>query len=358
MKLQQPREIIQQPAGAPLSNSGDDYSSVSLRAFQLMLAKILPEAFSSYDCWKFDDGLVIRGTLNPCEDFALKIERFEGTALIICLNSHPPDMRRVGFPLYASLYPNLGKIQASHHNGSLTIVIPERETKGYLDESSVPTAKNFDHYIPISESDFPTTKANAKDLLQLALAGSSISSHIRAPAQSSYGTEMLEDDRIIVKDGVRYFPLSLAAEVAQVPRTTLVDWINEKMKFQGRALDVYHSPTARKTFLDEESVHRVARRFINWPSKENAGRVVLGQTDDQTGYIGIAKAAKAIGIDHHTIWLWIKRHNSPTQAPLNIIRCSASEQYYIHEKDISEIKKHITGLKASRRRRLQRTPHP
>jgi len=65
-----------------------------------------------------------------------------------------------------------------------------------------------------------------------------------------------EDDRIITRQGIRYLPVSLAAERAQAPRTTLHSWLRTKKEFAGRPLDVYNSPTAHKVFLSEESVEK------------------------------------------------------------------------------------------------------
>lgn len=174
----------------------------------------------------------------------------------------------------------------------------------------------------------------------------------------TYGPTMVEDDRIITKQGRRYFPISLAAEFAQVPRTTLLNWIKAKVEFQGRRLETYNSPTARKAYLAEESVQRLADRFVKWPSNAPAGQVVIGETDDQSGYIGIAKAARAIGVAHHTIWLWVTQGNAPTDRPLDIIKCSASNQFYIREKEVSEIKKLFPSSGVPRGRRPQLMPQP
>jgi hypothetical protein len=143
----------------------------------------------------------------------------------------------------------------------------------------------------------------------------------------------------------------LAAEHAQVPRTTLLNWIKAKKVFQGRELQTYNSATAHKLFLSEESVDRVANRFIRWPSQEPAGAVHIGETKDQTGYIGIAKAARSIGVDHHTMWLWTDPKKAPTDKPLDIIKCTASEQFYIRQKDVSALKTKIprAGLRRGRR---------
>lgn len=185
-----------------------------------------------------------------------------------------------------------------------------------------------------------------------------ISPNVSHPETETYGPTMVEDDRIITKQGNRYFPISLAAEFAQVPRTTLLNWIKAKVEFQGRRLETYNSPTARKAYLTEESVQRLADRFVKWPSNAPAGQVVIGETDDQSGYIGIAKAARALGVAHHTIWLWVKQRKAPTGRPLDIIKCSASKQFYIREKEVSEIKKLFPPSGIPRGRRPQLMPQP
>jgi hypothetical protein len=170
--------------------------------------------------------------------------------------------------------------------------------------------------------------------------------------------KMVEDDRIITKPEGRYFPISLAADVAHVPRTTLVDWIKAKSKFEGRPLKTYNSPTAKKLYLAEESIQRVANRFIRWPSKEPAGPVTVGETKDKSGYIGISKAAQMIGVDHHTMWLWTTQGKAPVDRPPDVVKCSASDQFYIREKDLSELKKLIPRSGLRRGRRPKATPNP
>lgn len=190
------------------------------------------------------------------------------------------------------------------------------------------------------------------------LASSHASATIPAHQPPTPAAPMLDDDRILTRDGGRYYPLSLAADFAQVHRTTLVDWLKSKAKFDGRTLQAYNSPTAGKLYLTEESVQRLANRFIKWPSKEPAGPVTLGQTDDHTGYLGLPDAARTIGVDHHTIWLWATRGKAPTDKPPNVIKCTASDYFYIHEKDVFQLKTLIprSGLQRGRRPQLAFQP--
>ena len=182
----------------------------------------------------------------------------------------------------------------------------------------------------------------------------------REPETQTHKPRMVEDDRIITKQGGRYFPISLAADFAQAPRTTLLNWIKAKVKFQGRPLQIYNSPTARKAYLTEESVQRVANRFIKWPSKKSAGPVTIGETDDQSGYLGLPDAARTIGVDPHTMWLWATHGKAPTDKPLDVIKCTAPDQFYIREKDVSALKAFVprSGLRRGRRPQVSSAQPP
>jgi hypothetical protein len=79
--------------------------------------------------------------------------------------------------------------------------------------------------------------------------------------------------------------------------------------------------------------------------------VTLGETKDQSGYIGIAKAARTLGVDHHTMWLWTAHGTAPTPKALDVIKCTASDQFYIREKEVAGLKQLIprSGLRPGRR---------
>ena len=182
-------------------------------------------------------------------------------------------------------------------------------------------------------------------------------------------TITITKDGTLLKGGVPYRSLSDAAPLAQTHRTTLLNWIKNKIPFAGRPLQSYHFAPANRYFLSEESIQRAANRFVKWPSEEPAGPVTIGETRDKTGYIGIPKAAHILGVDHHTMWLWTAPRPSehrpsahataPTDKPLDVIKDPASEQIYIREKDIARLKKLIprSGLKRGRRPQVG-TPHP
>jgi hypothetical protein len=181
---------------------------------------------------------------------------------------------------------------------------------------------------------------------------------LQRPEPEDKERPMLESDRVFERDGVRYMPLSMAAPLAQAPPSTLLHWIKKQTKFEGRPLSSYHFAPANQYFLSEESVKRAADRFIDWRSQQPAGAVKIGHTDDQRGYIRLQEAADTIGVDHHTMWRWATKGTTPTESPLDVIKCPATDQFYIRESDVSELKKLVprSGLRAGRRHHV--TPRP
>jgi hypothetical protein len=172
------------------------------------------------------------------------------------------------------------------------------------------------------------------------------------------GNTMVDDDRILSKRGVRFFPISMAANLGQVPRTTLLDWIKAEEKFQGELLETYNSSTTRRLYLTEESVRRLANRFVRWGSNEPAGRVTLGKGVDGTGYIRLQEAARAVGVDHHTMWLWVTQNKAPTGRPLDVVKCPISDHLYIRQRDVSELQAVVprAGLRLGRRPQVEPRP--
>ena len=137
-----------------------------------------------------------------------------------------------------------------------------------------------------------TAHQNLKDVLkalekrenQEALAPTHVSGNNRHLQEPNYGDEMARKNKSLVKEGVRYFPLSAAAPLAQTHRTNLLNWIKTKAQFSGRPLQSYYFAPANRFFISEESIQRVATRFIKWPSGQPAGSVTIGETDDQSGF--------------------------------------------------------------------------
>jgi hypothetical protein len=180
--------------------------------------------------------------------------------------------------------------------------------------------------------------------------GKPVAPIIRGKSQP-HERSMLDEAKSFTHDGERYYPLSLAAPVIQAARTTLVQWINKKTKFDGRPLQTYYFAPANRHFISEESINRAANRFIRWPSEEPAGPVTLGEKRDQSGYVGLSDAARTLGVDHHTIWRWTTKGTAPTDRPLDVIKDPASDQLYILQKDLALLKKLVprSGLHAGRR---------
>jgi hypothetical protein len=173
--------------------------------------------------------------------------------------------------------------------------------------------------------------------------------------------KMVEDDRVITKMGIHFYPLVLAAPLAQIPRTTLLDWIRKGVKIEGAPLQTYNSATTRKRYLSETSVKKLAERFVKWPSNEPAGRVTIGQTPELNGYVGLPQAARTLGIDHHTVWLWVTRGNVPKLHPgesLDVIKCPIADHFYIRERDVVRLKSLLRGTGPQRGRNRQTTPQP
>jgi hypothetical protein len=203
----------------------------------------------------------------------------------------------------------------------------------------------------------PTATPRAIDAPQQVTLRHGRMSRRRSQSETDETGIMLEDGSF-VQNGVRYFPLSAAAPRAQAPPSTILHWIKKETKFGGRPLDSYHFAPANRYYLSEESIGRAANRFIKWPSREPAGPVTVGHADDQSGYVRLQEAAQTLGVDHHTIWRWATKGTTPTDEPLDVIKCPATDQFYICEADISKLKKLVprSGLRAGRRQ--SPTPRP
>lgn len=171
------------------------------------------------------------------------------------------------------------------------------------------------------------------------------------PPATAHVRKMVNDERSFMHEGVRYFPLSVAAPIIQVPRTTLVDWIKKGKLVAGQPLQVHFSKAAGRNFISEESIERAALRFVKWPSEQPAGVVHLGEK----GYVGLKQAARDIGISDHTMWLWAARQKAPVT--LDVIKCPVSEQYYLGHTEIPRLKKLIpkSGLRRGPRPHLTPT---
>jgi hypothetical protein len=163
--------------------------------------------------------------------------------------------------------------------------------------------------------------------------------------------QMLDQGKSFIQDGVRYFPLSAAAPIVQASPQTILRWIKNGTEFDGQPVQSFHFAPTNQYFISEGSIEKAANRFLKWPSREPAGAVTLGEKKDQSGYVRLTKAAITLGVDHHTIWRWVSLGTTPTEKPLDVIVCPAAAQYYIRQKEITALKKHVprSGLRAGRR---------
>lgn len=185
------------------------------------------------------------------------------------------------------------------------------------------------------------------------------SSPIRATVASGSvgGSELVQDKRIITRDGVRFVPLSLAAREAQTSESAIRKWIANRVKFDGRLIETHKSIT-QDLYVSEDFVKKMANRFVKWPSKKPARNVTLGETDDQSGYLSLPDAARILHIGHHTIWLWVTQDKAPTGNPLDVIKCTISDYFYLREKSIADLKTNIprSGLRRGPRSRQVAQP--
>jgi hypothetical protein len=185
------------------------------------------------------------------------------------------------------------------------------------------------------------------------------SSPIQATVASGIvgGIEVVQDKRIITRNGVRFVPLSLAAREAQTSESAIRKWIANRIKFDGRLIETHKSIT-QDLYVSEDFVEKMENRFVKWPSRKPARNVTLGETDDQSGYLSLPDAARILHIGHHTIWLWVTQDKAPAGNSLDVIKCTVSDYFYISEKSITELKGNIprSGLRRGPRSRQVAQP--
>ena len=172
------------------------------------------------------------------------------------------------------------------------------------------------------------------------------------------GWKMLQDQSILTKDGARYFPLTLAAWAARASESAITKWIEKRTRFEGKTIKTHVSPTTNGVYVSEESVQRIANRFVKWPSGQPAGPIALGETDDRSGYLAMPDASRIVGVSSRTMWLWASQGKAPTEKPLDIIKCTTSDFFYIREKDAYELKSLVprSGLQRGRRPHMALEP--
>jgi hypothetical protein len=179
--------------------------------------------------------------------------------------------------------------------------------------------------------------------------------------EQSHEQQMAQADNIVFKDGTLfkdahpYRPLPLAAQLGQAPRQTVRDWIKNKTEFQGRPLQTYYLEPLDRYFVSEESIQRMATRFVKWRDGKAAGPagpVTIGKTKDHVGFLSTSESARILGVSARTAWLWASQAGkAPTDRPIDVIKCTTSDHFYIREKDVYDLKKSIprSGLQRGRR---------
>jgi hypothetical protein len=173
----------------------------------------------------------------------------------------------------------------------------------------------------------------------------------------------IKPDGTLVKDGIPYRSLYAAAPDARTTPTTLLHWTkNPDIRLEGRPLQTFYFAPANRYYISEESIERVANRFIKWRDAKAAGAagaVTLGHTDDRSGYIGMSEAADIAGVSKRTMWLWASQSKAPTDKALDVIKCTASDYFYIREQDAFNLKRLVprSGLQRGRRPQLALQPH-
>jgi hypothetical protein len=209
----------------------------------------------------------------------------------------------------------------------------------------------------LGSQELPTTLAEierqARERIKSELPTTSESGIARRMIEDAYAEYALQlgrslAEKTLIKGETRYFPLSFAAPLAQAPESTIRYWITQDTKFEGKLIKAHTSP-ANGLYVSEDSVRRMARRFVRYLNGKPAGPagpVIVGETDDQRGYIGLTDAARTLGVERHTIWRWAMKGTAPEGRTLDIIKDPASDQFYISEKDVSALSQYVprTGL--------------
>lgn len=167
-----------------------------------------------------------------------------------------------------------------------------------------------------------------------------------------------EDGTAILKGGLRYLPLAVAAPVVQAPASTILHWIKTDTNFGEKPLQSYYFSPANQYFVSEESIQRAANRFVKWPSQEAAGAVTLGPTKDKSGFLVLSEAQRILGVSKRTMYLWATQGKAPTEEQPDVIQCPTSQHFHIREKDVYALKKRIprSGLTLGRRPQLAPSP--
>lgn len=179
----------------------------------------------------------------------------------------------------------------------------------------------------------------------------------KTPVPDDAEIKLLTDQRNIIRDRIIYLPLSLAAWNAQTSEATLRSWIKKRVSFNKMPIQSYISPTTSEIYVSERSIKAMGDRFVEWPSGKPAGPIVLGDTRNRSGFIGLPHIARTTGISVRTLSHWATEGEIPTAGPLRVIRCTTSGRLYIGESDAAHLK-HLQRPTGRRRGPKPKSPRP
>jgi hypothetical protein len=156
--------------------------------------------------------------------------------------------------------------------------------------------------------------------------------------------------RIVNINNEKFFPVEIAAIRAQVREITMAKWLRSAITFNGKPIRSMQTLTHKRLHIAEESLLALETRFIKVPSGEAAGRVSLGTTDNDTGYISIGHAAEHLPISRFKLNRWAADGcGGPNkEIKLDVIRDPISEHYYIAEKSLATLSASLNVTAASR----------
>jgi len=117
-----------------------------------------------------------------------------------------------------------------------------------------------------------------------------------------------------------------------------------------KPIQTYVSP-GKELYLAAESVDRIAKRFVRWPSNAPAGRPIIGLCDDRMGFLPLQQAADLVRISKQTMWNWSNKGKGPSGASLSVIKCPISDQLYVRHHDLQPLEAEISDTDTAEPRR-------
>lgn len=168
---------------------------------------------------------------------------------------------------------------------------------------------------------------------------------VHTPELIEDGTELVaKDKRIITVNGESYVPVMLAAWQGQTSLSTIRRWVENRVVIAGNPMRTYVSP-GKELYLAAESVDRIAKRFVRWPSNTPAGRQIIGLCDDRMGFLPLQEAADLLGTSKQTLWNWANKGKTVSGGSLEVIKCPISDQLYVRHRDIQPLQNDINDAR-------------